>query len=144
MNNDILADISRELKSQDNAITADPLFIVYDKKRLYGMDEEFSDEFDWVHQDGPVADCEEAKFLEEAYQNDEETPSEWNRFYYVEVDHFKQAFFTRKSAEEYIRRNSYNMESPHVYVESLHRNGEMKAVRGALMEIPSVERNSDE
>jgi hypothetical protein len=36
--------IAHELKTQDNRITACPIFAVQEKKRIYGMDPDYSDE----------------------------------------------------------------------------------------------------
>lgn len=100
--------IAHEINTQDNRITADPLFCVFQKRPVYGVDPDFHDDVEY-------------------YENDDgdEIP-------FIEVNEFVNAHFTEKAAKEHIRINGHNLRKPFVYVTSLWRCGEMKAIRNWL------------
>lgn len=132
-----LRDMAPLIRTQDNAITADPLFVIYEKERVYGMDPEHSDEFNtlWINADGDYEEASRQRHqaLEKRYyRNGVSEYGGWRRVCYTDRDKFSRAFFTRKSAENYIRRNSHNLKRPHIFVESMYRNYEMIAVRNFL------------
>lgn len=101
------ATIAHEINTQDNRITQDPLFCVFEKERIYGLRSDYSDQ----------------------YERDEETDE---KVYYVERDRFVNAHFTEAAAKEHIRINGHNLKKPFVYVTSLWRCEEMIAIRNAL------------
>ncbi len=115
-----LSDIAHELKTQDNRLTENPLFCVFEKERVYGIDPSFSDYYD----------------LDERGK----------KVYYVERDMFVSAHFTAKAAEKYIKENKHNLEQPFLYVSSMHRCPEMIAIRKALMDgrVKPEEEETDE
>lgn len=127
-----LKGISEAIKTQDNRITADPLFCVYEKRRIYGMDPDFTyDGYEWVNREG--TDREGYKTLEDAIKDGcDEVKME--KVYYVEVSEFVNAHFTERGADQFIKINRHNLTNPYVYVTSLWRCEEMKAVRQLLME----------
>ena len=101
-------EITHEINTQDNRATADPLFCVFEKERIYGIDPAFSDG------DGVEINEDGEKVL------------------YVERDKFVNAHFTERAAKEHIRINRHNLKSPFIYVTSLWRCDEMIAIRNAL------------
>lgn len=138
MNLEAMAAIGREIATQDNRSTNLPIFIVQTRRRIYGLDPQYGDdEFEWVSQDECVpVDAETAKACEAKYKEDgEETNEEHytHRLCYLDIWENEQTFFTEHGAEEYIRVNGHNLSHPRIYVESLHRNAEMIAVREFLM-----------
>ena len=128
--------LAEQMRTQDNACTADPIFIVYEKKRIYGMDTDYADEnIVWINADSDYREADErsAKALDRYYKRYGQTPRNWQRTAYIDRDEYDQAFFTREAAQGYIRRNGHNLKNPHIYVEHIHhRNWEMKAIRDFL------------
>ena len=104
-----LENIAHEIKTQDNRITADPLFCVFEKERIYGLAPDYSDTWEW---------CNSGQRCEKVY--------------YVERDRFVNAHFTEKAANEHIIINGHNLKEPFIYVTSLYRCGEMIEIRKAL------------
>lgn len=109
MTPDELSAISHELKTQDNRITEEPLFCVYQKARVYGVDPDFHDHVLYYRTD------------------------DGDRVPYIEVDEFVNAHFTEKAAKEHIRINGHNLIKPFVYTTSLWRCQEMIKIRHHLM-----------
>ncbi|HEY0161392.1 MAG TPA: hypothetical protein VGB69_01830 [Edaphobacter sp.] len=126
-----------QLATQDNACTAHPIFIVYNRKRLYGMDPDFGEDnnYAWINADGDFEESDERqKLIFDRYFNRyNRWPLGWEKRHFVEIDEFVTCTFTRAAAEEFVRRRSHNYRHLHVYVDSLHRNPEMIQVRQALM-----------
>lgn len=141
--------LSLELKNQDNRITADPLFCVQQKRRVYGMDGDLIDDLDfiWVYTEDSEYTFGPDEIFDEIRDNDhgedgvlnlhdeEIEPEEWgyHQMFYVEYWDFVCAHFTERAADEYIRDNNHNLTSPRVYVTSQYRCYEWNAVRKHLM-----------
>ena len=147
MTPDQLSALRIELQTQDNAITADPLFVVFQEERIYGVSQDYqTDGYEWVGEDDSsvTADDDEAKVLEKLLDDVRELSIggvtlsiggvTFQRVWYKIVPRFVTACFTRKGAENYIARNGHNLTNPYIYVESLYRNNEMIALREHLME----------
>ena len=92
-----LIEISKCLQQQNNRCTADPVFIVQEKRRMYGLSHEYSDELVWIDmEDG----CDE---LPDPENDEQETEYENNEFYelvgfydeWINV----QTFFTERGLE---------------------------------------------
>ena len=138
MTDEQLAALREELRTQDNAITAEPLFVVYQEQRIYGVCDDYTDDFEWVDEDDHscVADEDEAKRLDALHKDGRPTVLdgfEYLRIGYKTVPRFVTACFTRKGAEDYIACNGHNLTKPYIYVESMYRNEEMIALRNHLM-----------
>ena len=137
-----LAALSAELRTQDNAITADPLFVVFQEERIYGVSQDYqTDGYTWVGEDDSAvtADDDEAKVLDKLLDDDRELSIggvTYQRVWYRIVPRFVTAYLTRNGAEAFIARNGHNLTKPYIYVESLHRNEEMIALRNHLMSDP--------
>ncbi len=123
MTSEQLAALSEELRTQDNACTAHPLYVVYSKHRIYGLDFDHAEHFCWLSQDKGDGRGETT----------EDDPGA-ERVGYMDVDWFETACLTRRAANDFIERNSHRLRQPFVYVESLDRNDEMIAIRKILME----------
>lgn len=143
MTTDQLSKLRTELQTQDNAITADPLFVVFQEERIYGVSQDYqTDGYTWVGEDDSsvTADDDEAKVLEKLLDDGRELSIggvTFQRVWYKIVPRFVTACFTRKGAENYIARNGHNLTRPYIYVESLYRNDEMIALREHLMKEPA-------
>ena len=139
MTTDQLSKLRTELQTQDNAITADPLFVVFQEERIYGVSQDYqTDGYTWVGEDDSAvtADDDEAKVLDKLLDDDRELSIggvTFERVWYRIVPRFVTACLTRKGAEDYIACNGHNLTNPYIYVESMYRNAEMIALRNHLM-----------
>ena len=142
MTPDQLSVLRTELQTQDKAITADPLFVVFQEEWIYGGRQDYqTNGYMWVGEDDSsvTADDDEAKVLDKLLDDDRELSIggvTYQRVWYRIVPRFVTACLTRKGAEDYIARNGHNLTKPYIYVESLHRNEEMIALRNHLMSDP--------
>lgn len=131
-----LASIGERLRTQDNRMTSDPLFVVFQKQRHFNVDDE-GDGHEWRSKsEWDEASEAQAAALDGLVENFEEAildGVEWMKAHYIEVDVFVTACFTQGGAEDYLAANGHNLRNPHIYASSLYRNQEMIAVREALM-----------
>jgi hypothetical protein len=128
-----LSDSGAKLKTQDAQCTADPIYIVYQKRRIYGIDPNYGGEVVWIDEEAREADPEEAARLEAGYESKgDDTEDTWTSTSYVDVDEFVTCCFTADAANAYIAANKHRLKHPHVYIDTLYRNTEMKAVRELL------------
>jgi len=135
---DKIKEIGRKLSTQDNLATAHPMYTVQQRRDVYGMDPEWSDEIVWIWDHDVVAESEEDldKFLKEKSLTLEDAEDSGflvrtGKFSYWE---FVQAFFTLDAAEAFVLAQAHNLREPRVYVESGHRNPEWKLLRRFLKE----------
>ena len=139
MTPDQLSVLRTELQTQDNAITADPLFVVFQEEKIYGVSQDYqTNGFTWVceNDSSVTADDNEAKVLDKLLDEDRELSIgglTYQRVWYRIVPRFVTACLTRNGAEAFIARDGHNLTKPYIYVESLHRNEEMIALRNHLM-----------
>jgi len=135
MTPDQLAAIKQELQTQDNRATANPFYIVQQRRRLYGFDTQWSDDnvvwLDYDHNE--VTDPEELLKLEANYDYCISEPEGYTRTGYIDTWEFVQGFLTNKAAQAYIDQNKHRLTDPRIYVDSLYRNYEMIAVRNMLL-----------
>lgn len=130
-----LPSIQHELRTQDEEITADPIFIVQQKVRIYGIDRDYTETFAWFRIGDPEdeATVEEAARLDAYYRDTHRVPGGWSRVGYHDTWEFVTACFTRKGCENYLRANGHNLNQPRIYVASGYRNEEWIGVRNFLM-----------
>lgn len=128
--------MAEQMRTQDNAATANPLFVVYEIDRIYGMDTDYADDnIVWVDAENDYIEADKKKHaaLERYRAYFSAEPRGWQRTAYIERNRFAMACFTREAAEDYIRRNRHNMKRPHIFVEHIpYRNWEMKTIRDFL------------
>ena len=135
-----LAALGDKLRTQDNLATEHPLYVVYDKERIMGLDSEHAERFAWVAytDDGPIDASEGVLAFIRRYHDDFDDVHYENKVYrrigYVEINRFRTACLTMDAARHYIRDNAHHLRNPFVFVESLHRNPQMIAIRRHLME----------
>ena len=108
-----LAEIGERLRTQDNRITAQPIFLVEQEQRVYGVDHHYTDDFEEI--DGKNVG-------------------------YKTIWVFVQCCFTEAAADRYIAENGHNLNNPRTYVASAYRNHEWIAVRDMLMAPPTTPR----
>lgn len=134
-----LAAIGRMIRDQDNRCTDAPLFIVQQKKRVYGFDSAFTDGdgVAWIDiaNDFDEADREEHARLEAEWKDTRDEPEGWQRTVYHDDWVFVTACFTEQGCKDYIRRNGHNLREPRIYADGSYRNEEFRTVREILMSL---------
>jgi len=126
--------IGREVNEQDNQCTAEPIFAVQEKRKIWGFDEEYSDGYCWVDLENEEADDGIADLLDEILKKGGDT-FDWTRLFYRTEWLFVTAFLTAKGAEDYIERLSPELIPRRVYVYSGYDNKELQAIRGFFERI---------
>lgn len=135
----VLSKIGEAMRTQNNRATAWPVFVVQQRRRLYGFHPDYSDNVVWLNQycDSIEADAEEAATMEAQYYEDGTEPDGWLRTSYVDIWEHVTTCFTEDGANAYIKANGHNLKHPRVYVESAYRNAEWQAVAKWLVELPA-------
>jgi len=137
MTTEQLDELREELRTQDNACTAHPLYCVYDRMRIYGLDSSHAESWVWVDDEYAEADADTLNTITYgAMEYDDAITiagATWRRIGVRDERRFITCCLTRKAAEEFIAANSHRLHKPFVYVESLDRNEEMLALRNHLM-----------
>lgn len=118
-----LFDIVKRMRASDNRATALPMFVVEQKRRIYGVSSEYTDDFVTVDDDFEEIDPEDCE------------DGECQEIGYRDVYEFVTVFFSEAGANDYIEANAHNLNSPRVFVHSGHRNEEWKEVRDYLLEV---------
>ena len=137
-----LAALGDKLRTQDNACTAEPLFVVYEAERIYGLDPDYVSDQCWLRpseQDGGEETdpdlIAQLDALRDAGEDSIIDGSEFTLTGYVDRDRFVTLCFTRDGAEDFIVRNKHRHKGAlRIDVDSAYRNPELKAIRRHLME----------
>jgi hypothetical protein len=153
-----LNEIQKNIKTQDNRITSDPLFVVFQKRRV-SADSNFSDDYFFVLDSETSCqdvyelrewlkdNCDFEKYnqgiTKDNIMNVIDFPDRiivdiaenegFEKYYYQDIDIFVTACFTEEGAKDYLRQNEHNLTKPYIYVTSLYRNDEMIGIRNLLM-----------
>lgn len=132
-----LSGIAKELNTQDNRITQDPLFVVQEKVRTWGMDENYADDYEFIkkNSEGEVAEGKEREKLLLAHW-DAECLKEWDKVHYK--DEWQSlahtASFCAQSVQDYVDHKAYrHTDELRTYAESANANPEFKFLRRLLM-----------
>jgi len=132
---DGFAAIGENIRTQDNRITSDPLFCVFQKREIV-VDEDYDcDRIVWVDEDGREATERQRIRLELLHQNFREPPEKWRRVAVKDIDDFVTCCFTEQGCKDYLACNGHNLRQPFIYVTSGFRNDEYQAVRNWLAGI---------
>jgi hypothetical protein len=131
-------EIAERLRTQDNRCTAEPIYLVQQRKRIYGVDENYTEKIAWVSSDeGIEASPEEAKAADERYEESGQEPEDFSRVGYVDEWEFVTACLTLKGAEAFIAAQKHNLTDPRIFVDSGHNNSEWKALRRYFLDKAS-------
>jgi len=134
-----MEEIGKLIREQDNRITDAPIFIVQQKNRIYGMDDGYTDAYDWCHTDGEgTADEVLAKRLD-AKDRQGKSTGKWEKIGYQDTWEFVTACFTEQACLDYLKRNGHNLKETRIYADGSYRNEEYRAVREFLMGMPEPE-----
>lgn len=138
-NDDLLRQMSENLKTQDNAGTADPMFVVFQKQLVAGFESGYEDFWIWVSDDNgdyEEADADTAVVLKRLFDAGDPLiigGRTYRRTGCTYIEKFCAAFFTQKGADDYLAWNGHNLTQPYIYVHGMYRNAEMIAVRNHFM-----------
>lgn len=155
---EFLMNIKHELLTQDNRCTADVCFQVRDKKKIFGMDSEYCEDYEWrkdfetyfksddieglfesivySNDDDDYKYDKENFFTDEQYREDLLLELEFEKVYYCEEDVIVQTCLTEKYADIYLHNQKHNLsKDAFIYGESFYRNYEMQNLRKILMKI---------
>lgn len=128
-----LLKIGQQLRTQDNCGTADPIFYVQVRKRVYGVDPDRDDnQVEWKD-----ADFDSVEIPEDA--DPAEPPDGVTAVYYVLRWEVVQVAFTREGCVEHLRTNGHNYQiyaGVRIYADTIYRCPEMLAIRNFLMRLP--------
>ncbi len=125
--------IAELIRTQDNRITDQPMFVVFQKREIIGSDEHSTSRICWVWDGEEVSELR-AKRLEALYQDSRDTRG-YDRYAMQEVDEFVTACFTEQGCKDYLRQNGHNLRLPYIYACGSFRNNEYQLVRNWLAGI---------
>ncbi|EKP8433399.1 ead/Ea22-like family protein [Escherichia coli] len=127
--------IGENIRTQDNRITSDPMFCVYQKREIV-VDADYDyDRIVWVDEDGNEANKRQSRRLELLHENFREPPEKWRRVAVKDIDEFVTCCFTEQGCKDYLAANGHNLRLPFIYVESGFRNAEYIGIRNWLAGI---------
>jgi hypothetical protein len=114
---DVLARVGELIRTQDNRITSDPIFVV-EQKRSYVTDPDYNEARSiWIDDEGVQV----------------EPRSEGSHRVSVhDVWEFVTACFTEQGCKDYIAANGHNLRETRIFVHSGYRNREWIDMRAAL------------
>lgn len=142
-----IAAIAERLHTQDNRITDNPLFAVQQKRRVYGLDEDYEEGHGWSHPDRDNLVLEgEPEFaeLESAWESGEEPRGDWRRVGFRDTWEFVTGGLTEQGCKDYIARNGHNLTEPRIYAYGSYRNAEFIALRKWLMSLVPAPASADQ
>jgi len=130
-----LANMGELIRTQNNRITDSPIFIVQQKRRIYGIEDGYCNSFVWI--DGENSYTDEEKVARDAERAENEEPeAEYRQCGYIDIWEFVTACFTEQGCKDYLRQNAHNLREPRIYAEGSFRNTEWRTVRSFLMGLP--------
>jgi hypothetical protein len=127
--------IGENIRTQDNRVTSDPMFCVYQKREIVAHEDYDHDRIVWIDEDGNEATERQRMRLELLHKNFREPPEKWRRVAVKEIDEFVTCCFTEKGCKDYLACNGHNLRLPFIYVKSGFRNGEYIGIRNWLSGI---------
>lgn len=129
------------INTQDNRATAEPIFLVQQKKRIYGMDPEYCGQnvawLDCLNESTVLSDAE-ALVLEERYLETFKEPENFARTGYIDQWEYVQPFFTEEAAQNFIDANKHRHGELRVYVDSAYRNYEWQMARALFISMTEI------
>ncbi|WP_230863391.1 hypothetical protein [Enterobacter asburiae] len=127
--------IGENIRTQDNRITSEPMFCVFQKREIV-VDEDYDcDRIVWVDEEGCEATERQRMRLELLHDNYRETPDKWRRIAVKDIDDFVTCCFTEQGCKDYLACNGHNLRLPFIYVKSGFRNAEYIGIRNWLAGI---------
>ena len=128
---DVLARVGEQVRTQDNRITSEPIFVVEQQRQVWGVDTDYDhDGFEWLDDEGPVLPAL-ARRLEKLHRLGGDT-GKYRRLGYRNYWEFVTACFTEQGCKDYLAANGHNLTETRVYVYSGFRNREWIELRAVL------------
>lgn len=127
--------IAENIRTQDNRVTSDPMFCVYQKREIVAHEDYDHDRIVWIDEDGNEATERQRRRLELLHENFRDTPEKWRRVAVKEIDEFVTCCFSEKGCKDYLECNGHNLRLPFIYVKSGFRNAEYIGIRNWLSGI---------
>lgn len=129
----VIRRIGELIRTQDNRITDAPIFIVQERRRDYGYDLDYCDDYVWLDTAGDYEEAT-AEELEEIERQEEqgEVPDNWQKTGYKDRWEFVTACFTEQGCEDFIAADGHNHGELRIYAAGSHRNAEFRVVRDFL------------
>ena len=149
---EFLMNLSKEINTQNNRITADPIFCVYEKRRVYVPDG--CGETGWFSDEGSLQTEEDIEEICEEYRTENPESTLDDEEILEELEYHKtdyeiqdtpvsgQPYFSEKAAQNHIDCNHYHYSKPFTYVESAWRNDEWVTIRKIIMDLMQKENNN--
>jgi len=136
--NDKIIEIGRLINTQDNRCTAEPMFCVQGRMRIYGMDTQWAQDTVWI-------DTYDGAHEVEKPEDDQETDTIIETGY-VDVWETLMVAFTEDACKEHLELNGHNYgryKEVRIYVESFRRCPEMITIRKFLSDTATAAANDD-
>jgi hypothetical protein len=140
--NEQLEKIGALVRTQDNRITSDPLFVVEKKVLDYGYEDGYEDGYSWIDfdNDHDEADPDQHENLDRLWESGD-VPSGWRKVGYKVRWEFVTCCLTEQGCKDFLRINGHNVGEARIYAYSGWRNHEWQAIRMAFINGVSVECN---
>lgn len=122
--------IAERLRTQDNRMTADPMFCVQEKRRIVGFNPEYTENRCWRDSAN-----DETIYDDDPGFKNPPVGDEWDEYGYIDKWHTVMVAFTEEACKEHLRLNGHNYKETQIYVESFYRCPEMQAIRNWLMNL---------
>lgn len=143
-----LAEIGRQIATQDNRFTDQPMFVVFQKSEIVVAEGYGHDRIVWVDEEGSEADSETEQqlewmredhdglhLMEDEIELGDEERSEWRRLAVKEIDEFVTACFTEQGCKDFLAIQGHNLKRPFIYAAGSFRNREYQQLRSLMIEI---------
>lgn len=123
------------VKDQDNYSTAHPQYIIQQRRRIYGMEQEYADHVAWRYDGEEVTttqdeNCDEV--LEEFCKEAEISRDDVEEQGYIDIYEFVQPFFSERAALKFMENNKHRLTDPRLFIDSAHRNYEWQMIEEIL------------
>lgn len=133
--------IGELLRTQDNRITDQPIFIVQQKRTYVTADGYNESRMVWVDDEGREAGAAKTAQFDKKYLSTGKRPKGWRHIAVFDIWEFVTACFTEQGCKDYLRINGHNLNEPRIYAEGSYRNHEFRQVRDFLMSLEAPESN---
>lgn len=129
--------IGERLRTQNNLMTAEPMYLVQVKKRTYLLEDSYETyNHVWLDDEGNEVGAAKHKALEKKWEGGEDCDA-YRRMYTHDTWEFVTCCFTMEAAKatktHYETRSENGGREFRIYVDSGYRNDEWQAVRRILM-----------
>lgn len=134
--------IGELLRTQDNRVTDQPMFIVQEKRIVIGFDPDYSqgdeDIVWWIDDCQYFMGDELFEKMERAYEETSDIPENWHRHGFTTEWVYVTACFTEQGCKDYLAKNGHNLKEPRIYADGSYRNAEFRLIRDWLMTLSAT------